>query len=853
MAEPTDPADDAASTHDGGDEDSLLKAILGATACPPPLTLAGGEVLDDTYRIVRRLGAGGMGVVYLARDLRLDRDVAIKLHPTPAGEAGADRLLREARTMAQLVHPNIATIHEVGTWKQHPFVAIEYVDGGTARSWALAKRRAPREIVGLYLAAGRGLAAAHEAGVVHRDFKPDNVLVGTDGRIRVADFGIARAYAAPIPSDGAAPETLTAPGAQVGTPAYMAPEQRDSAAVGPAADQYAFAVSLWEALAGTRPPAGTVPRELAAPLGRALADDPAARWPSMDALLGALERALAAPRRRRLAALVTIGAALAGGAGYLAFPAGEARPDPCRGAGDEIAEAWTADHRAAMAAAFTATDRPFAATAAARSAGRLDLYTRDWRNARLEVCRAALVRRELAPTQHDAQVRCLDRRRAGVAALVATFAADVTPTLVDRSVGLAHALPPVADCADPTRLAAETALPADPARRAELEAVAGAVTEAHAALQAGRYEESLAIVRDAIARAEALGALRTAAEARLVLANLVARDDPAAGRAELERVAFLAAEAGDDYLHAQAWGNLVQFLTIRLRDLDEAERFLPVLEAAIARTSPASRRQLDPGAIIGALRLAQGRPADAAAALERNLAMREEAYGPDDPRVALVLTRLAGAYEDTGRVDDARAAFARAERLYLAAYGADHPDVGMVRNNWALLLMNQGDLEAARAMFVELIASRERLLGAEHVALQMPLSNLGLVLARLGRADESLAHRERALAIGLATRGADHPDVARDQVYVADLIAPTDPARARALLEAALATYEKAQGPNGRWVGTTLVSLAVLDHAAGERARARKHLLRARDIGARYPDYDDAAVAERKLAELFPK
>ena len=233
--------------------------------------LFGGErrpVRVGRFEIRRRLGRGGLGVVYAAFDPELDREVALKL-VRPDRSAGDDRerLLREARAMARLAHPNVVPVYEVGYDDDRVFLAMERVPGRTLREW-LQTPRTWREIVRMFLQAGRGLAAAHDAKLVHRDIKPDNVLVGDDGRARVTDFGLAH-------DDDAVG----------GTPAYMAPEQRAGGAVTAAVDQYAFAISLREALGDS------APRRLAAVVQRALADDPAQRWPSVATMLDALDKA----------------------------------------------------------------------------------------------------------------------------------------------------------------------------------------------------------------------------------------------------------------------------------------------------------------------------------------------------------------------------------------------------------------------------------------------------------------------------------------------------------------------------------------------------------------------------------
>ncbi|MEZ4463044.1 MAG: serine/threonine-protein kinase [bacterium] len=274
-----------------------------------------------------RLGAGAMGTVFAAHDERLDRAVAIKVL-RDRGAAAAARMLREARALARLSHPHVVTVHEVGTEGDRTFIVMEFVPGPTLMEWQ--RGRPWRAVLQAYVDAGRGLAAVHAAGLVHRDFKPSNVLVGQDGRVRVADFGLVRAESAePAPVGRLAEhpdQRMTASGALVGTPAYMAPEQLRGAGADKSSDLFAFCSSLHEALAGSRPFPGrgieavlarmdegppALPRPIPAALGevvaRGLATDPAQRWPSMPALLDALE---AAAHRRP--PWLLLGAALAG-------------------------------------------------------------------------------------------------------------------------------------------------------------------------------------------------------------------------------------------------------------------------------------------------------------------------------------------------------------------------------------------------------------------------------------------------------------------------------------------------------------------------------------------------------------
>ncbi len=289
------------------------------------------------YIVLEAVGAGAMGTVYAALDPELDRRVALKvLRSRATTEELRARLLREAKAMARIIHPDVITVYDVGTRGKQLFVAMEFVKGGTLRGWS-APARGWRTVLEKYIRAGRGLAFAHAAGVVHRDFKPDNVLVGDDERVRVTDFGLARAVEddanalRSFPSAEGAPidATLTRTGAIVGTPAYMAPEQICGAPASPASDMFSFSVALYEALYGERPFAGanlaalyaaasegavrpapatsSVPRRLRRVVLRGLRAAPEERYANMAALLDALEAAV----RFRASRLVAIGAALA--------------------------------------------------------------------------------------------------------------------------------------------------------------------------------------------------------------------------------------------------------------------------------------------------------------------------------------------------------------------------------------------------------------------------------------------------------------------------------------------------------------------------------------------------------------
>jgi len=227
-----------------------------------------------------------MGVVHLAHDDQLDRPVAIKLL-RPGRDGDPRRLLREARSMARLSHPNIAAVHDVGTHAGAVYVAMEYVEGSTLREW-MPRSHPWDERVRVLLQAARGLAAAHASGIVHRDFKPDNVIVGADGRVRVLDFGLAKL--APSTGGPSLESTSTAEGHLVGTPRYMAPEQLRTKPASPASDQFSFCVTAYEVAYGQRPFAGEVFAEVAASVLGGLPDEPPSTVSDVPAMLWPLLR-----------------------------------------------------------------------------------------------------------------------------------------------------------------------------------------------------------------------------------------------------------------------------------------------------------------------------------------------------------------------------------------------------------------------------------------------------------------------------------------------------------------------------------------------------------------------------------
>ena len=418
-----------------------------------PGELPAGHTLGR-YVVAKRIGRGGMGVVYLAFDNDLERRVALKVL-RPEGTFGSDtgelrtRMLREAQAMAKVSHPNVVAVYDVGSFGEQIFVAMEYVRGGTLRAWSQTPR-ATKAILSLYRQAGRGLEAAHRAGILHRDFKPENVLVDDQGHVKVVDFGLARLddREPRAPSRGhvshvALDETgvnhriglganLTSAGQVIGTPAYMAPEQLRGEKVDPRTDQFSFCVALYEALCGARPfgegmeglakaTTGTIvplaaesklPRGVRQALRRGLSADPDSRFASMTELLEAIERAMARPKLwLGVLALAAVGAAAAGVAIRMSAPGAQ-----CRGGEAELAGVWDEPRRAAVRSAFEATRVPYADGAFREVERALDGYVATWVSMRRDACEATMVRGEQSGELMDLRMACLQERSVGLRA-----------------------------------------------------------------------------------------------------------------------------------------------------------------------------------------------------------------------------------------------------------------------------------------------------------------------------------------------------------------------------------------------------------------------------------------------------
>lgn len=557
------------------------------------------------YRVLAVLGSGGMGVVYRARDPELDRDLAIKVVRTESRTLRAqERLLEEARAMAKLRHPAVVPVFDVGTTSRGVFIVMPMIGGGTIHDW-MKKPRPWREVVERFIMAGRGLAAAHAAGFVHRDFKPRNVLVSERGDVMVADFGIAART--DDSSDQATDQASSTPGTAkvssiAGTPAYMAPEQATSATIDARADQYSFCISMWEALCGERPhdadtrtrgrltrpsamanPVGQdVPNWLLDALSRGFSASPDRRWSSMSALLDHIERRLRRPRRI---------AAAAGAAGLLVTAAAvgvliPSHGDPCPDPHSRLVDAWTPKIRAEIERSFQASAVPYASDTIARVLPALDAYAASWRARSIAVCRATRVERTQSEVLMARRSSCLDRRLAALRARTMAFRAGKT-LVVENAAAAVEELPPLDDC-DNTDVLLAFPTPIAPELRDRVAALETRLDDIDALRVRRQESDQSAMLETAVAEARSLAYPPLLVRA-LELQALSLRGSARSNEPTLRALVQAAAAARDDSAVVRAWGYLIEDLSVRQGKLAEAKALEPVAEASLLRAGSPPR------------------------------------------------------------------------------------------------------------------------------------------------------------------------------------------------------------------------------------------------------------------------
>ncbi|HEY6035136.1 MAG TPA: serine/threonine-protein kinase, partial [Kofleriaceae bacterium] len=611
-------------------------------------------------------------------------------------------------------------VFDVGFEAGHVYIVMELIRGATLRAWV--EGRSVAEILDAYRQAGLALAAAHDAGLVHRDFKPDNAIVGTDRRVRVVDFGLAC-------------ETRAATRAPVGgTPAYMAPEQADGAAT-PAADQYSFGIALREAIASPRP------RWIEDVIERATAASPEARFGSMHELLRALARDPARLHRRRIA-LASAGVAVAAVAAVAFFVGRRASvfavsEEPCAGSERELDTSWEANQVARIA-----TLSAYGKTIAPQLGDRLERHRTRWIANHHGACIAHRIGVE-SDALLDRRMACLDRNRAALAELAETLR-DADAAALPNVVRAATELPDPDRCGDVTALLSEVAPPA-PAQAERVGAVRRDLERARVLIAGGWPEKARDLAARAVAEARATTYTPALAEALLVEGH--ARMSDRAPTEALQRLAEssrLAFESGMLSIGIEAWARRA-WLAGMHAPADPAVGAADTIEALATRATPFARALLHNN--LGSVELARGDRVAARAELARSVEAAREVRGPGALELTAIRFTLAAATEDLAEKERVlREAATEAAQLE----GPDHPDA--LRAIWIRLTTIPQDLTTLAPQLAAL-CERDEL----HVGFATRTTECWVELAAiydaLGDVDRALAAADRAVALG-----AEHSD-----------------------------------------------------------------------------------------------
>lgn len=815
----------------------------------------------ERYRVEAEVGSGGMSVVYAARDVELGREVALKVMRRDVGESqDQQRLREEARALAGLNHANIVPVYDVGHAKDgRLYMSMELVRGKSLREWTEARPRAVVEILGVMIEAGRGLEAAHAVSLVHCDFKPSNVLVGDDGRVRVVDFGIARKVLLS--------ETITGPGLAgdcearapnrkrpqvIGTPRYMSPEQMRAHPLDAKTDQFSFCLTLYEALYGQRPFLGTSSRQrlrnivhgnirrqprgslvsgrVHAIVVRGLAASPDDRWPSMNELLRALSAAQHPSRRW----VPLVGAAVVGSTA--AVVSSTPRDTPCATTQKELDAVWSSSHRDRLRDAFRASDLPTAGDEFERVDARLSVFAEEWATSRRRVCED-----ESSPNEvRVAQRSCLRRALEQLGVLIEVLGSADLTTVRDAHIAVAS-LPNVAVCESSTAAGAD--IPEH--LRARVEQLDEELSTAPLLVTLHRDRRAGELTSRILHEAEQLGHAPLLAEAQYRRADVLASQGRQVDAAELFEKAFHTAQtARMDALAAEIAVDLQLTYGYRLARPKLAERWTKLARAAVDRLGDDGAQRAELIRTEGLIAL---RGSDFATARERlaaALAIYERLDDPDPLPKAEVSSNLGIACLELGLLDDAEEAFQRALSLTEGEVGPYNTRLISIINNLGSLAQARGAHQAALGYFERVHEAELALFGPVDVRIAMSLNNVGSSLSALRRDDEAVRYYERSIA---AYESSDHHgvDLARPvgNLAVAHLRAgKLDEAEAGFLR--AIELIEAESGPTQADLSIHWFNLASVHLQREEYDRAREALERCNEIDETALGRDHPNVAQ---------
>lgn len=830
-----------------------------------------GESLGR-HVILGELGTGALGRVYRAYDPRLAREVALKRLPASVLERdGARELLVEAQAMAQLSHPNVVAVYGVENTERGPVLSMECVAGQTLDRW-LGGERKTSEILGVFAQAARGLHAAHTAGIIHRDFKPSNVLVGDDGRVRVMDFGFARlgasfaTVASLEPEEGEDEEpraskstplgTLDLGASRlVGTPLYMAPEQYDGHSGDVRSDIYTFCLVAREALGGPNPfgtklrgliaakrrgpPAwprvSRVPRAVRRAISRGLEPRPSERWATLAPIIRTLERHARARGRRWGWVL------MAGAVGVASIVAGRwstRRDMVCSSGPARIERVWNAQREAKIEAAARDTGAVFAQQTAQRVIASLRAHADAWEDAYLEACSTE---ERSAASQVDLRLACLERRVTQLDAVVSVLEAADTVVL-RQAVELVEGLEDPASCTD-VQDAGAGSMASDP-RAQRVEATLARVD---AKFRAGRVEEA----REEILRLEREYELdtRPTIAARIHATRAALAEESGAYDEAIEHARLAlggALQSGQPRVAAGAAIVLGRVHGLHRGDVELGEEMARQAAGLYARSGETqSGRVLD---LLGALAYARGDWSAAERHYGDAVLHDERESGLRHPSVARSLDNLATVVLARGRTGEAGSLFRRALEIKREALGDEHPDVVLAEIGLAAVAYRAGRLDEAWERYRAAARRVQEVFGERHPRLGYVYVGLGAVHEARREYVDALANFEKARAIFEESSGAVHPTVAMcltNEGTVATALGRTG--RARERFHQAIEMYEAIGGPEHPLIASVCIELGRLELERGHPEDAVDALERAERLRLEGPQEGRGVASVRAL------
>lgn len=737
------------------------------------------------FTVLEKVGSGGMGVVYAAYDSLLDRKVALKLlRWDSTGEKAIlhqERLLREAKAMARLAHPNVITVYDAGTFQGQVFVAMEFVDGMTASQWLQEKKRSLVEILNIFRQAGKGLAAAHGAGLVHRDVKPDNILLGADGRVKVSDFGLVASgqahHTIEKTPDENKPESITQTGALMGSPAYMSPEQHHGNRVDASSDQFSFCVALFEAIHGHRPFNGdsteelasnieagrmetgakrsSIPNWLSQILQRGLQTDPDKRYSSMNKLLAALNRD-PARQRRRVAAFVLVILLLLVSAWSIHMAASSEKA-LCRDSARHLAGVWDSARKQKVKDVFFSSDRPYARETFVRVADALDDYAGAWVDNARDSCLATQVRGEQSDTVFELRKTCLARRLSELDALVELFASGKDTKIVDKAVKAIYSLTPLSVCADVQGLMALVPPPENPDLAEKVKLLHARLDKVNALEKVGKYKGALKESKAIAADAERIDFPEVRAEALYMFGKMqYSTKELDASTETLARAARESARAHDDRLTAKILISMIYVLG-NLQDLrKQALALAPAAQAAVARAGGESLQQASLASGLGVVLDADGRQQESLEKFQQALKIYRQVKGEQFSLLATTLDNASTVLKEQGKFQQSLDYLMEAKEIRSKVLDPRHPDVGSTFNNMGVVYSKMGDYKNAIVSYRKALDIWIAAFGTDNPRVAMATNNIGSYYNDRGEYEKALKLFRQSYDIRVRLLGKKH-------------------------------------------------------------------------------------------------